>query len=180
MWETQEQTNLGLDLGLFDGRINMTLDLYDKTSSDMLMDLQLPSYMGTRGNGSSALAPPMGNYGKINNKGIELALNTRNIVGKFEWDTELQISSNKNTLVALDGTANAHIEGYGQWSDVVTVTNVGESLYNFYGYKVAGVYKDLEDIQNSPKPAKYPSDGVYNKYNTVWVGDLKFEDISGP
>ena len=180
MWETQEQFNLGLDLGLFDDRINLTVDVYDKTSSDMLMDLQLPSYMGTRGNESSALAAPKGNYGEINNKGFEVALNTRNLTGKFDWDTEFQISANRNKLVALDGTDNAHIEGYGQWSDVVTVTNVGESLYNFYGYKVAGVYKDLEDIQNSPKPAKYPSNGVFNKYNTVWVGDLKFEDISGP
>jgi TonB-linked SusC/RagA family outer membrane protein len=179
-WETQEQYNLGLDLGFWNDRINLTVDVYDKTSADMLMDLQLPSYMGTRGNASSALASPKGNYGEINNKGLEVNLVTRNLTGKFQWDTEFQISANRNKLVALDGTDNAHIEGYGQWSDVVTVTNVGESLYNFYGYKVVGVYKDLEDIQNSPKPAKYPSNGVFNRYNTVWVGDLKFEDISGP
>ena len=179
-WETQEQYNLGLDLGFLRNSINLVVDLYDKTSKDMLMDLQLPSYMGTRGNASSALAPPMGNYGTINNKGIEISLNTRNFSGLFEWDTDLQFSMNKNKLVALDGTENAHIEGYGQWSDVVTITNVGEPLYNFYGYQVEGVYKDLEDIQNSAKPAKYPQDGVFNRYNTVWVGDLKFKDLSGP
>lgn len=180
-WETQEQLNLGLDLGMFYDRISLVVDLYDKTSKNMLMDLQLPSYMGTRGNGSSALAAPKGNYGTINNQGIEISLNTRNLVGNFEWDTDIQWSANKNILKALDGTANAHIEGYGQWHDVVTITNVGESLYNFYGYKVAGVYKDLEDIQNSPKGVKYPEDGKeFNRYNTVWVGDLKFEDISGP
>ncbi|WP_303919519.1 TonB-dependent receptor [Draconibacterium sediminis] len=179
-WETQEQLNLGLDLGLINDRINLTVDVYDKNSADMLMDLQLPSYMGTRGNESSALAPPKGNYGEINNKGIEISMFSRNLTGEFQWDTKFQISANRNKLVALDGTDNAHIEGYGQWSDVVTVTNVGESLYNFYGYKVAGVYTDLEDIENSPKTDKYPSDGVFNRYNTVWVGDLKFEDISGP
>ncbi|GAO29140.1 SusC/RagA family TonB-linked outer membrane protein [Geofilum rubicundum] len=180
-WETQEQLNLGLDLGLFRDRINLVVDVYDKTSEDMLMDLQLPSYMGTRGNQSSALAPPKGNYGTINNKGIEVSLNTRNIVGAFEWETDIQWSANKNTLEALDGTANAHIEGYGQWSDVVTVTNIGEPLYNFYGYKVVGVYEDLADLQNSPKPAKYPEDGVsFDRYNTAWVGDLKFADVSGP
>lgn len=180
-WETQEQTNLGLDLGFVHDRINLTVELYDKTSKDMLMPLQLPSYMGTRGNGSSALAAPWGNYGTINNKGYEISLTTKNFTGAFEWTTDLQLSANKNKLVALDGTANAHIEGYGQWSDVVTITNVGDPLYNFYGYKVVGVYKDLADLQNSPKPAKYPSDGTtFNRYNTVWVGDLKFADLSGP
>ena len=179
-WETQEQWNFGLDLNFLDNRIGLVVDAYDKTSKDMLMPLQLPSYMGTRGNASSALAAPYGNYGTINNKGIEFTLNSHNLTGPFKWDTEFQISFNKNKLVALDGTDAVHIEGYGQWSDVVSITNVGEPLYNFYGYKVAGVYKDLEDLQNSPKPEKYPTDGVFNRYNTTWVGDLKFEDLSGP
>ena len=179
-WETQEQWNLGLDLNFFNNRVGLVVDAYDKTSKDMLMPLQLPSYMGTRGNASSALAAPYGNYGTINNKGLEFTLSTRNLTGEFSWDTEFQISFNKNKLVALDGTDAVHIEGYGQWSDVVSISNVGEPLYNFYGYKVAGVYKDLEDLQNSPKPEKYPTDGVFNRYNTTWVGDLKFEDLSGP
>ncbi|HLW09496.1 MAG TPA: hypothetical protein VKX35_03790, partial [Fermentimonas sp.] len=144
------------------------------------MPLQLPSYIGTRGNASSALAAPYGNYGTINNKGLEFTVNSRNLTGIFSWDTKFQITINKNELVALDGTDAVHIEGYGQWSDVVSISNVGEPLYNFYGYKVAGVYKDLEDLQDSPKPEKYPSNGVFNRYNTTWVGDLKFEDLSGP
>lgn len=179
-WETQEQWNLGLDLNFFNNRIGLVVDAYDKTSKDMLMPLQLPSYMGTRGNGSSALAAPYGNYGTINNKGVEFTLSTHNLTGAFTWNTEFQISFNKNKLVALDGTDAVHIEGYGQWSDVVSISNVGEPLYNFYGYKVAGVYKDLEDLQNSPRPEKYPTDGVFNRYNTTWVGDLKYEDLSGP
>lgn len=179
-WETQEQLNLGLDLNFFNNRIGLVVDAYDKTSKDMLMPLQLPSYMGTRGNVSSALAAPFGNYGTINNKGIECTLNTRNLTGAFSWHTEFQISFNQNKLVALDGTDAVHIEGYGQWSDVVSISNVGESLYNFYGYKVVGVYQDLEDLQNSPKPEKYPTDGVFNRYNTTWAGDLKFADLSGP
>ncbi|HPD87352.1 MAG TPA: SusC/RagA family TonB-linked outer membrane protein, partial [Proteiniphilum sp.] len=176
-WETQEQWNLGLDLNFFNNRIGLVVDAYDKTSKDMLMPLQLPSYMGTRGNQSSALAAPYGNYGTINNKGVEFTLSTQNLKGAFSWNTEFQISFNKNKLVALDGTDAVHIEGYGQWSDVVSISNVGEPLYNFYGYKVAGVYKDLEDLQNSPRPEKYPTDGVFNRYNTTWVGDLKYEDL---
>jgi TonB-linked SusC/RagA family outer membrane protein len=179
-WETQEQWNLGLDLSFLQNRIGLVVDLYDKTSNDMLMQLQLPSYMGTRGNVSSALSAPYGNYGTINNKGFEFTITTHNLTGRLTWDTQFQMSFNKNKLVALDGTDSGHIEGYGQWSDVVTITNIGEPLYNFYGYKVAGVYKDFEDINNSPKPAKYPTNGVFNRANTVWPGDLKYEDISGP
>lgn len=179
-WETQEQWNLGLDLSFLQNRIGLVVDLYDKTSKDMLMQLQLPSYMGTRGNVSSALSAPYGNYGTINNKGFEFTITTHNLTGRLTWDTQFQMSFNKNKLVALDGTDSGHIEGYGQWSDVVTITNIGEPLYNFYGYKVAGVYKDFEDINNSPKPAKYPTNGVFNRANTVWPGDLKYEDISGP
>ena len=121
----------------------------------------------------------MGNYGDIENKGWEISLNTHPLIGAFEWDSDFQISFNRNKLRALDGTANAQIVGYGQWSDVVSVTNVGESLYNFYGYVCDGVYEDLEDLQTSAKPAKYPADGVFNRTNTVWVGDIKYKDLNG-
>lgn len=179
-WETQEQWNLGVDLNFLNDRIALVVDLYDKTSSDMLMPLQLPSYMGTRGNGSSALASPKGNYGTINNKGLEFTINSRNLKGIFEWDTEFQMSFNKNKLVALDGTDAVQIEGYGQWSDVVTLSKIGEPLYSFYGYAADGVYKDLDDLQSSPQAEKYPANGVFNRWNTTWVGDLKFKDVSGP
>jgi len=179
-WETQEQWNAGLDLNFFKDRISLVVDVYDKTSGDMLMLLQLPSYMGTRGNVSSALTSPRGNYGTINNKGLEFTIDTRNFVGDFEWDTEFQMSFNKNMLVALDGTDAAQIEGYGQWSDVVTLSKIGEPLYSFYGYQVEGIYQNLEDLQNSPKAEKYPANGVFNRWNTVWPGDIKFKDLSGP
>ena len=126
------------------------------------------------------MASPRGNYGTINNKGLEFTLNTRNFKGEFEWDTEFQMSFNKNKLLALDGTDAVQIEGYGQWSDVVTLSKIGEPLYSFYGYEVEGIYQNLEDLQNSAKAEKYPSNGVFNRWNTVWVGDVKFKDISGP
>ena len=176
-WETQEQWNLGVDLNFFSSKLNLVVDLYSKKSEDMLTQMQLPSYMGTRGNASSALASPYGNYGTIENKGIEITVSgTPFERGSFSWDSEFQISFNKNKLKEYDGPA---IEGYGQWSDVVTRTEVGKSLYHFYGYKVEGVYKDLADLETSPKPAKYPTDGTFNRYNTVWVGDLKFKDMNG-
>lgn len=179
-WEAQEQWNIGLDLGLFQDRLNLTVEWYKKVSNDMLTPLQLPSYMGTSGNGSSALAAPWGNYGQIENSGLEISLNTHPLVGKFEWDSDFQISFNKNKLKGLAGTSNAQVVGYGQWSDVVSVSSIGESLYNFYGYVCDGVYTDLEDLQNSPKSAKYPANGIFNRSNTIWIGDVKYKDISGP
>lgn len=177
-WESQEQYNLGLDLGFFDSRLNLTLDLYYKTSKDMLMGMQLPSYAGTQGNISSRLAAPKGNYGSILNKGLEITLDAHPFNGKiFGWDTNLQFSFNRNKLLSLTGTENANLIGYGQWNDTVCVSEIGGSLYNFYGYEVEGVYKDLEDIQSSPRSDHYPADGVFDRSTTVWPGDLKFKDV---
>lgn len=177
-WESYEQYNVGLDLSFFTGRLNLTVDAYYKRSDDMLMSMQLPSYMGTQGNGSSKLQAPKGNYGSIENKGLEITLDAHPVQLKnFSWDSNFQISFNKNKLLSLSDTENATLVGYGQWGDVVCVSEIGKPLYNFYGYKVEGVYRDLDDIQNSAKPAKYPSDGVFSRGNTVWVGDIKYKDV---
>ena len=199
-WETQEQINVGLDLGFFNGRVNLVLDWYKKMSKDMLMQLNLPSIMGTSGNGSSALAAPYGNYGDIENTGFEIALNTRPIETKhFTWASDFQISFNKNKLKSLSGSTA--LVGYGQWTDVVSRSVPGESLYNFYGYEVEGVYQSFEDILNSPMNTlqqnnpilkTYDDDGnilsydgwdpdptKYNPKNTTYVGDIKYKDING-
>ena len=193
-WEKQEQLNIGLDLGFLNNKINLTVDAYRKISSDMLMQMQLPSYMGTQGNGSSALAAPKGNYGSIENKGIEITLDTHPISGNFNWDSNFQISFNRNKLLSLEGTSNAALVGYGQWTDVVCISEIGQPLYNFYGYVVEGVYTDLNDLMNSPLPAKFMNAVVdengnvsyehkdassLNRTNTTWVGDLKYKDLNG-
>ena len=194
MWEKQEQINVGLDLNFFNNRLNLIAEWYNKTSNDMLMPLQLPSYMGTQGNGSSALAAPWGNYGKIENTGFEFTLNAHPVETKnFHWMTEGQISFNKNKLKALAGTASAAIVGYGQWNDIVSVSNIGESLYSFYGYVTDGIYQSIEEVMAGPvmesmknttvdaegiaHPSQNPAD--YNQYNTTWVGDIRFKDLNG-
>ena len=193
-WETQEQWNVGLDLGFLNGRIGLVLDWYKKMSKDMLMQLTLPSIMGTSGNGSSALAAPWGNYGDIENTGFEIALNTIPVETKnFSWHSDLQFSFNKNKLKNLSGSTA--LLGMGQWTDVVARSVPGESLYNFYGYEVVGVYQDFDDILNSPvytlqqnNPIEYDADGKahwstdptkYNPRNTTFVGDLKYKDVNG-
>ena len=193
MWEKQEQFNVGLDLSFFNNRLSLVAEWYDKRSNDMLMPLQLPSYMGTQGNGSSALAAPWGNYGSIRNTGWEFTLTAHPVETKnFHWMTEGQISFNQNKLVALAGTSSAAIVGYGQWNDVVSVSNVGESLYSFYGYVTDGIYQSIEEVMAGPVmenmknttvtdgvwyPSQNPAD--YNQYNTTWVGDIRFKDLNG-
>lgn len=180
-WEKQEQTNIGLDLGLFHDKLGITVDVYKKVSNDMLMPMQLPSYMGTSGNTSSALAAPFGNFGSIENKGLEITINAHPISTKnFSWDSEFEISWNKNKLTKLSDTSSAAILGVGQWNDVVSKSDVGQPLFQFFGYVTDGVYTSYEDIENSPKPVSYGGSNGYNKYNTVWVGDVKYKDISGP
>lgn len=193
-WETQDQWNVGLDLGLFNNRVNFTVDWYKKESKNMLMQLILPSIMGTSGNSSSALAAPYGNYGNIENHGVELALNTKPIVNKdFEWDSDINVSINRNKLKSLAGSTA--LLGYGQWSDVVSRTTPGESLYGFYGYEVEGVYQNFQDILNSPvntlqknNPIITDANGKkswntdptkYSRTNTTYVGDLKYKDVNG-
>ena len=193
-WETQEQINVGLDLGFLNGRIAVTADWYKKVSKDMLMQLTLPSIMGTSGNASSALAAPYGNYGDIENTGFEFEIKTRPIETKdFSWQSDFQISFNKNKLKSLSGSTA--LPGYGQWTDVVSRSVPGESLYNFYGYVVEGVYQSFEDILNSPvntlqqnNPIITNADGTkswstdptkYNPKNTTYVGDIKYKDVNG-
>ncbi|MGN0281332.1 MAG: SusC/RagA family TonB-linked outer membrane protein [Prevotella sp.] len=179
-WEKQSQIDVGLDIGLFNDRVNLTIDWYQKESKDMLMELQLPSYMGTQGNDNSKLKAPMGNYGHIRNTGFEITLNTHPLIGQFQWDSEMQISFNKNKLIALNGTASSAIVGYAQWGQTqVTKTDIGESLYSFYGYVCDGIYQDLQDLETSPKPSAYPTNGVFNGANTTYVGDIKYKDLNG-
>ncbi|MCH3981922.1 MAG: TonB-dependent receptor [Prevotella sp.] len=179
-WESQEQTNLGIDLGFFHDKLNLVVDVYNKESKDMLMPMQLPSYMGTSGNVSSAIAAPWGNYGSIRNRGLEITLTAHPITTKdFSWDSEFEISWNKNKLMKLAGTSSASIYGYGMWSDVVSKSDVGQPLFQFYGYVCDGVYTSYADIEKSPKPVSYQGSNSYNHYNTVWVGDIKYKDLNG-
>ena len=193
-WETQEQINVGLDLGFFNGRVALVFDWYRKVSKDMLMQLTLPSIMGTSGNGSATLKAPSGNYGDIENSGFEIALNIRPVETKdFTWQSDFNISINKNKLKSLEGSTA--LTGVGQWGDIISRSAPGESLYNFYGYEVVGVYQSFEDILNSPvntlqqnNPIVDNGDGTkswstdptrYSPKNTTYVGDLKFKDVNG-
>lgn len=108
-------------------------------------------------------------------------MNAHPIARQLQWNTSLSFSLNRNRLLGLTGSPAAFIEGFGQWTDLVSLTTIGEPLFNFYGYVVDGIYTSRQDILDSPRTEAFPEDGVtFERDRTVWVGDLKFRDLSGP
>jgi TonB-linked SusC/RagA family outer membrane protein len=94
-WETTYSSNLGLDVNLFRNRIEFIGDVYYKKTKDLLLQLPLPAYIGSEGQGSTT--PPWANVGSLENKGIELTLNTVNVDrGDFLWRTNLVFSLNRS------------------------------------------------------------------------------------
>lgn len=185
-WEASKQLDIGLDASFFESRLQLTVDYYHKSTTNLLMPQQLPGYMGTIGNGAIIRQPPWGNYGEIENKGLEIQLKSVNTTGQFKWETDLNITHNRNKLVAL-GIEDAFISGnIGAAGNVIlSRTEEGQPLFNFYGYEVVGLFKNKEDILNSPvqwDPVNdVDSEGnpVFSRDGTVWPGDLKFRDIDG-
>ena len=106
-WETTHSYNVGIDLGLFQNRIEVIADVYYKKTKNLLLQLPLPAYLGSSGQG--AASNPWGNVGSLENKGIELTVNTTNITNKdFQWTSNLVFSLNRNKVLELD-TDNSSI-----------------------------------------------------------------------
>ena len=176
-WEAQEQWNVGLDLSFLSNRINFVFDWYRKESKDMLMQMQLPMYMGSSGNASSVLQAPYGNFGNILNHGYEFTLNTRPIIGEFEWHSDLNISFNKNELKSLQGTSAGQLYGYALYgnTNLVSVSEIGEPLYQFYGYVTDGIFDSMDEVKAS---AQYEP-GKLDSEQTSRPGDFRFKDLNG-
>ncbi len=153
-WEQSAQTNLGIDLALFDNRISITADVYRILKNDLLLNVTLPAASGF---GSSTQ-----NIGEVENKGIEIGLNTDNIrTADFQWHTGFNISMNRNKVLSLNSGAVRIANSDFQ------VTQVGSPISSFYLLKVIGIFQSAEEIAKSP---------VQNP--RVVPGDLKFEDVN--
>jgi TonB-linked SusC/RagA family outer membrane protein len=155
-WESQSQLDLGIDLSLFKNRISIIADWYDKRNKDMLFNVQTPSVTGF----TNAIV----NLGEVQNKGIEFAVNTRNLVNKFKWTTNFNITFNKNKVLAMS-TANDKIYGNTGGRGNSNVTMVGEAIGVFYGKRFLGVF-------NSDEEAK-----AYGAEPFAKAGDFKFKDV---
>ncbi len=172
-WEATRSANFGFELGLYDNRIDVKVDVYQKNIKDMLLELPLPNYLGS--GHWMGISSPWVNIGELENKGIEFTLGTKNINRvDLTWDTDLTFSHNKNKVLFL-GEEDAVIFQNVQWFNTVTKTTAGYPIGQFYGYVVEGVYQSAEDIAShaTQRPTVNPTTGV-------WLGDLKFKDISGP
>jgi TonB-dependent starch-binding outer membrane protein SusC len=188
-WEATRQYNAGLDLALFKGRIDFTVDVYQKETKDMLLQLSIPSYLG--GTNWNDIRAPFANVGKMENRGVDLSLTTRNVTAKnFTWTTNLTFSHNRNKVVELDDDGRIYWRNLYWYSEFQTATRtgVGQPIGLFYGYVTDGLFTDQEDILNSPvqkvDPASITSENpngknLVNKTQGVWPGDIKFKDLNG-
>jgi len=145
-WETTAQTNLGIDLGFLDERITATVDVYKKKTTDLLMNQTLPNYTG--------FTSVLQNVGSIENKGLEISVNAKPIVGHdFTWTTGANISFNRDKILALANN-NAALPiitntggGYnifksGAWA--LKQLRVGHPVDDFYGYINQGTWNTSE------------------------------------
>lgn len=170
-WESTESINLGLDIGLFNDRISLTADVYQKWTDDLLMRRPLPLYSGTSGTGS--MGAPMVNIGALENKGLELALNTVNLEGELRWQSTFIYTMNRNKVTRMD-QEGTFLERRIQHFDPVSRTVIGQPVGQFFGYKTDGLFLTEEEIRNHAE-----QHNQIDKYSGVWIGDIRFMDING-
>ena len=93
-WEQSKQTDIGLDASLLKGKINLVLEFYELYTQSMLQNIDIPA--------SSGFLTSFTNLGNVRNRGVEISINSRNInKGKFHWDTDFNISFNRNNVINL-------------------------------------------------------------------------------
>ena len=183
-WESTSSYNLGVDFGVLQNRIELVADLYYKKTDNLLLQLPLPGFLGSAGHG--AASNPWGNVGSIENKGIELTLNTTNITNRdFTWTSNVVFSLNRNKVKSLD-TANSSIEKTYQPSStnyIVTKTVVGQPIGQFWGYKVIGRFDKPEDFYYHDAAGNLQQvaipEGNTIAQSSTWIGDYIFEDRNG-
>ena len=160
-WETTTQTDLGIDLGFLDNRINFAFDYYWKQTRDLLYSATLPP--------SSGFSSMLRNIGRIDNKGFEISINTVNMKGKVNWTTSLNISSNKSIVKDLGTDVYGNkIErmdapiGGGNWFPLF----LGKAPFQLYGYEIEGIYQTDEEARLNGEATKH-------------AGDYRYKEIDG-
>ncbi len=178
-WETTYQADLGLDLSFFDERIALVVDLYHKDTRDLLLLTDAPR--------TSGYPSIMKNIGRVQNKGLEITLNTVNISTRdFEWTSNFNIAFNRNMVVQLDDreqmlTTVGFYTAYK--ASPLYMAKVGNAMGMFYGYVFDGVYQ-YEDF-DSPSPGVYvlkpeiTSNASKAERNSIQPGDIKYKDLNG-
>jgi TonB-linked SusC/RagA family outer membrane protein len=159
-WEASTTTNIGVDLSLWNNKVNVTLDAYNRRTNDLLVRGQAagPAGEATR---------PFINLGDIRNRGIDLAMNTSgNITSDLKFDVSLSFSAYRNEVLRVGDNDEAFFDSYAsRWGQNISRTQKGQPLGSFYGYKIAGFFNneaELGEIEQSGKR----------------VGGWRFEDLN--
>ncbi|WAC10096.1 SusC/RagA family TonB-linked outer membrane protein [Dyadobacter pollutisoli] len=163
-WETSEQTNIGLDLGLFSNRLKVSADYFVKNTKNMLLQVGLPTYAGFPG-------IPYTNAGNIENKGVEIVIGYSGNVGKLNYSLSANASRFVNSVIRL-GTGNAPITMTDIYTSLsVNRTEVGRSVGEFYGWVTDGIF------QNAGEVNAYSKEGKLIQPNAQ-PGDFRFKDLN--
>lgn len=160
-WETTSQTNIGLDLTLLKNRLTIYVDYYYKLTHDLLMNMTLPT-------GGAEANTMVFNGGEIENRGWELAVSSKNLTGKLSWNTDFNISFNRNKLKSLKLTkvypaaiTTDHVHDY------VVRNTPGRPLGSFYGYIADGVNRETGELNYRD----VNNDGIISANDRTYIGD---------
>jgi TonB-linked SusC/RagA family outer membrane protein len=178
-WEETTTVDAGFNLSLLKNRIQIEFDYFQKKTSNLLMSNPLPYYMGT--NGSGAVSSPTVNIGALQNNGWGFTLTTTNINNKnFKWDSNLNISGVKTKITKFYSEA-AIVDRTSWWMNSWTQRSVvGMAPWQFLGYIEEGLFKTVDEINNSAVPVDNNGKRLPTNVDNIWVGDVKYKDISGP
>jgi len=160
-WETNTSTNIGIDASMLKGKLEVIIDLYTRTTSNMLTQVPIPKTAGTG-------TIPYVNIGEINNKGLDLNVTYKDKVGDFRYTVSAMFSTYKNNVVKLNDDPNATVFGFSTRLPSISVTKAGLPIASYYGYIVDGVIKDDAEAATAPKFGTYTRAGVF-----------KFRDVNG-
>lgn len=170
-WERTSQYNVGFDLGMFNNRIRLEADFYNSQSIDLLMNVPVPAITG--------YTSQMQNVGKVENKGMEFVVNTVNFTGDFSWETNFNISFNKNEVLEVGPDARP-LYGSAPNANNSFITKLGYPIASFYGYVYEGVFMSQEDLDLYPHlQADKIGDGRYKDVNEDGVLDENDRTILG-
>jgi len=156
-WEKSSQVDIGMDLSLFNNKVVVTAEYYNKLTNDMLLPISIPAVSGF----TSSLA----NIGKVENKGYEFAIDYKAKVGMLNIRNSFNIAFNRSKILAIKGPNDALY--YGNFYGGYNVQKVGRPIGMIYGYKKLGIFNTQEEIDKSPK-----QDGVI-------PGGMRFLDADG-
>jgi TonB-linked SusC/RagA family outer membrane protein len=166
-WEEQQQSNIGIDATFFKHRLEVMLDAYIKNTEKMLVPMSVPVSTGYSDVYVSSI-----NAGKMQNKGIELTLNSHNLTGPFSWTTSLNFSFNRNEVVDLNDTVPMTSGSIGLNYNLALIQS-GYPINMFYGFVTDGIFQNQEEVDNHA--ILVPGNDPYNRTSP---GDIRFKDMN--